>query len=237
MAGRDPSGRGWLYAKPFDPAPGNPAFYYEHYQVLNLLCVMDLPHRGHVLEVGCGPGWISEMLVLLGFGVTGIDPSADMLEIARQRVAGGVRHRQVAEPGAAEFIQCSIEENSLPSEHFDAVLYHEALHHVVDERRALAETFRALKPGGVVGVCEWAWAPGEEKLETELRAEMAEFGTLESPFTREYLDHLLAAVGFVDVRRYHGINGLFPEDQGGVALSDLAEAPATSTNNLTARKP
>jgi hypothetical protein len=66
---------------------------------------------------------------------------------------------------------------------------------------------------------------------------MAEFGTLESPFTRRYLDCLLTDIGFVDIQRYHGIDGLFPENQGGVPLEDLAQEPCTSTNTLTARRP
>jgi hypothetical protein len=75
VAGRDAAAVAWLYSKPYDPPPGNPAFFYESYQLLNLLQAMRLPHRGSVLEPGCGPGWISESLVLLGLEVMGIDPA------------------------------------------------------------------------------------------------------------------------------------------------------------------
>lgn len=226
----------WFFAKPYDPAPGNPAFYYEHYQVLNLLQAMRIPHRGRVLEPGCGPGWVTEMLVLLGFDVVGLDPAEGMLEVARERVAGGIAHRRTSEPGSATFHARTIEECGLPSDHFDAVFFHEALHHVLDERRALAEVFRVLKPGGVLGVSEWAWSPGAVDLEAKLRAEMDEFGTLESPFTQAYLDHLLHVTGFVEIQHYHAINGLFPEEDGRQTLESLTDAHALSTNNLTARK-
>jgi SAM-dependent methyltransferase len=130
-----------------------------------------------------------------------------------------------------------MEENGLPDASFDAVLFHEALHHVVDERLTLSETLRVLKPGGVLGVCEWAWSPGDADLESKLEEEMREFGTLESPFTREYLDHVLDATGFVDIRRYHAVNGLFPEEDGARTLESVTDAHALSTNTLTARRP
>jgi hypothetical protein len=38
---------------------------------------------------------------------------------------------------------------------------------------------------------------------------MERFGTLESSFNEECSDWLFASIGFVDVVRYHGINGLF----------------------------
>ena len=65
---------------------------------------------------------------------------------------------------------------------------------------------------------------------------MARFGTLENPFTREYLDFLLSELGFIGVKRYHAINGLIPEDLGGRSVESMTDSPARSSNNLTAVK-
>src|SRR5262245_20264470 len=65
----------WLWRKPFDPTPGNPAFFFDMYQVLGLIQAMKIPPSGQVLEIGTGPGWVTELLVGLGFNVDGIEPS------------------------------------------------------------------------------------------------------------------------------------------------------------------
>lgn len=227
----------WLYRKPFDPSPGNASFYTEMYQVLNLLEAMRIAPGGLVLEVGCGPGWVTEILVLLGFRVVAVEPAAEMVEIARERVAAARAKHHLAAGDDVTFLCTSLETAELEAEAFDAVLFHEALHHVIDERLGLGNCFSALRPGGVLGVSEWAWRPGDGVLEAHLEAEMRRFGTLESPFYPPYLDRALAAAGFVDLRRYHAINGFFPADAGKTSIERLAQGPAASTNNLTAHKP
>src|SRR5262249_53729402 len=52
--------------------------------------------------IGCGAGPLSRALVGAGFAVTGIDPSADLLTVARQHVA------------EASFVQGSVYEVELP---------------------------------------------------------------------------------------------------------------------------
>lgn len=54
---------------------------------------------------------------------------------------------------------------------------------------------------------EGAWQPGARAMEQALIAEMASFGTLENPFTQAYLDEVLKTAGFVEIRRYGGVNG------------------------------
>jgi hypothetical protein len=65
----------WLYFKPCDFAPGNPNYYHEVYQVLDLLEEMDVPPRGRILEVGSSSGWVTEILLGLGLEVDAIEPS------------------------------------------------------------------------------------------------------------------------------------------------------------------
>jgi SAM-dependent methyltransferase len=198
---------------------------------------MAVPFRGRVLEVGSGPGWISEILMSLGYEVVGIEPSDEMIAIARERIESAIRHHRLAAPPPVTYHATTIEDCDLPDESFDAVLFHAALHHVIDEHRTLAQCFRLLRPGGVLGVNEAAWIPGDRTLESQLEEEMRRYGTLENPFTPEYLDWLLARHGFVDVERYHAVNGYFPERMGAVALKALPGERARLHNNLTARRP
>lgn len=237
VASLSPEQVAWLYRKPYHVAAGNPAFFDEMYQVLNLLKAMDITPGGRVLEVGSGPGWVTEILMSLGFEVDGIEPAEDMIAVAQERIAATRQHHRLVAPPRVEFHCESLEECSLPSGVFDAVVFHEALHHVIDERAGLAQTFRVLREGGVVGVSEWAWNPGDTELEQALDEEMDQFGTMENPFTQRYLDELLARQGFVELRRYHAVNGLFPVEDGDRTLEEMTEAPAAVTNNLTARKP
>jgi SAM-dependent methyltransferase len=227
----------WLRRKPFDPRPGNAQFFLQLSSLLNLLQAMDLPGEARVLEVGSGPGWVTEILMLLGHSVDAVEPSSAMAAFARERIASARQHYHVGPHPSVELHVTSMEAVSLPEGVFDGVIFHDALHHLVDEEVALGRCFTALRPGGVLGVSEDAWRPGDREQETALEAEMARFGTLEKPFTQAYLDALLTRVGFMAVERYHAVNGYFPVELGGATLEALAHAHASRTNNLTARKP
>jgi len=232
-----PSAEAWLFGKPYDATPGNPYFYTLLYNVLNLLKAMDLPLGASVLEVGSGPGWITEILIALGFHVWGIEPSEEMIRVAEQRVAGMVRHRRIQNPPEARFLCLPLEECPLPDGCVDGVLFNEALHHVVDEEKGLAQCARVLAPGGVLGVTgEAEWRPGRGELEDECDKEMARYGTLENPYCFEYLEHLLLGLGFEGVTRYHGVNGFFPVSRGGLTIAQAAQSPAGGCNHLTAWK-
>jgi demethylmenaquinone methyltransferase/2-methoxy-6-polyprenyl-1,4-benzoquinol methylase/phosphoethanolamine N-methyltransferase len=98
-----------------------------------------------VLDVGCGTG----TLAIAGRRETGptgevrgIDPSAEMIEVARKKAAkAGVD---------ARFQVAAIEELPFSDGHFDLVLSSLMLHHLpADVKRAgFAEVHRVLKPGG-----------------------------------------------------------------------------------------
>jgi ubiquinone/menaquinone biosynthesis C-methylase UbiE len=94
--------------------------------------------RDRVLEVGCGTGrWLD---VMRGWGCTvvGLDPSAQMLYVARERIDGGYLARGCAEALPFEAGSC------------DAVVVVNALHHFDDPARFAKEAMRVLRPGGVV---------------------------------------------------------------------------------------
>ncbi len=97
---------------------------------------------GRALEVGCGQGVGSE-IILTRFGareVVAFDVDLDMVSRARRRLARW-RGRVSFEVGDAACIPA-------PDAHFDAVFDFGIMHHVPDWRRAVGEVSRVLRPGG-----------------------------------------------------------------------------------------
>lgn len=79
-------GRSWLLSMPFTHS-GHSIFFYEMYQVLNLIEVIQLKERSRILEIGSGPGWVTEILIKLGHDVDSVEPSGDMIQIAQDRLS------------------------------------------------------------------------------------------------------------------------------------------------------
>ena len=228
---------GWLRSKPFDPTPGNPQYFRLMFDLLNILQAMQIPARARVLEIGSGPGWVTEVLLMLGFSVDAIEPSADLMAIAEKRCAALPLHYGLETRPNCTIHGTTLEEIVFEDATFDAILFFDVLHHVVDEKLALDKCFKFLRPGGCVGVVEGAWHPDFKDLEQGLIAEMAKFGTLENPFSTVYLDHLLQEAGFVDIQRFAGVNGFFSEPQLSQPLKNFATSKIAGSNNVTARKP
>jgi ubiquinone/menaquinone biosynthesis C-methylase UbiE len=98
-----------------------------------------------VLDVGCGTGTLA---IAAGRQtgptgeVYGIDPSAEMITVAREKAAkAGVD---------AQFQAAVMEKLPFPDGHFDLVLSSLVLHHLPDDvkRAGFAEVNRVLNPGG-----------------------------------------------------------------------------------------
>jgi 2-polyprenyl-6-hydroxyphenyl methylase/3-demethylubiquinone-9 3-methyltransferase len=99
------------------------------------------PADAEVLDVGCGGGLLAEEVARLGCRVTGVDPSAASIATARAHgVASGLRiDYRIAAGEALPF----------PDKCFDLVCCCDVLEHVESVDAVIAETARALKPGGV----------------------------------------------------------------------------------------
>jgi SAM-dependent methyltransferase len=100
------------------------------------------PAGSRVLEVGCGVGAQTHALVANSPGarITGIDVSAESLEVARERVPG------------VEFVQADL--FGFEDEPFDHVFVCFVLEHLRDPYAALRRLKGLLRPGGTITVIE-----------------------------------------------------------------------------------
>jgi SAM-dependent methyltransferase len=195
----------WLRTKPYG-APPNPELMRCLRTFAHVVQLLQLGLRAEVLDVGCGPGWLSELLARCGYSVTGIDISPDMVEIARERIAalGEIGEGMEAK---AEFHALPVRE--LPwSSRFDAAILYDTMHHFDNEVETLEVIRRALVPGGQLFIHEGVLPPKGSPGEERLIEEMQRYGTLESPFEPEYLEEVVERAGFVQLRRFAEVDEL-----------------------------
>jgi 2-polyprenyl-6-hydroxyphenyl methylase/3-demethylubiquinone-9 3-methyltransferase len=96
----------------------------------------EAPQR--VLDVGCGAGFLANFLAARGHRVTGIDTSAEALEVAR-------RYDRTRSVDYRSGDACAL---AFPDASFDAVCAMDLLEHVTEPERVIAEAGRVLRPGG-----------------------------------------------------------------------------------------
>src|SRR5437870_2454589 len=108
----------------------------------------------HVLDVGCGPGALTEELVrrVGASAVAAVDPSEPFVEECARRNPG-VEVRQ----GTAEVLPFA-------DGAFDRALAQLVLHFVSDPAAAAGELRRVLRPGGSAAACVWDFAEGMQML-------------------------------------------------------------------------
>ncbi len=119
-----------------------PPHVVEHYLRKRAAFVQALSPAGSaVVDVGCGTGALAQRLAERGYRVTGVDPSAGMLDVMRSRTPQVIA------------VEAWGTELPLADDSFDLALTVATMHHVAlpdAVRQTLAEMVRVTRPGGRV---------------------------------------------------------------------------------------
>jgi ubiquinone/menaquinone biosynthesis C-methylase UbiE len=133
-------------------APGSEAFFdqFDHIKRTDVerfaldYWEFDRFRGRKVLDVGCGPGWLTVQYAANGAAVTAVDLTAQAVDLTRKHLEVRGVTADVREENA----------ETLPfaDSSFDLVASSGVLHHTVSPLRAFAECYRVLKPGGVAKI-------------------------------------------------------------------------------------
>jgi 2-polyprenyl-3-methyl-5-hydroxy-6-metoxy-1,4-benzoquinol methylase len=155
----------------------------------------------HICDFGCGSGEMACRLGRLGYRVTGLDVSPDLIEVARERARmEGVEDR-------VQFIVADGASVNLTDGVFDAVLAMSVVHHMpIDD--ALNALERLLRPGGRVAFLEpVAYSRTLQRLRDQAPVEK-DVSPDERQLSREEVTHIAERFEIESIRHFHLITRL-----------------------------
>jgi len=100
---------------------------------------------GEVLEIGCGTGRSTVMLVKAGCRVIATDLCLEVIRLARERIL-----QKDAELKSIDFTVCEAETLPFQSPRFNSCVFTGVLHHVVEPKLVLSEISRVILPGAQI---------------------------------------------------------------------------------------
>jgi ubiquinone/menaquinone biosynthesis C-methylase UbiE len=148
-----------------------------------------------VVDVGCGPGALTERLVQAGAkDIAAADPSEPFVAAATERAPG------------ADVRLAAAEELPWEDDRFDAALSQLVVNFMRDADVGVSEMRRVVRPGGVVAACTWSYGEDMEMLRSFWdAARRLDSGAPDEGSTMRYrrveeLDELWRRVGLSEVR-------------------------------------
>ena len=175
--------------------------YHRYWEALTtqavpgLLVATEVAEGTHVLDIACGPGYVSGAAAARGATTVGVDFSEKMIVLARSVFS------------ELDFQFGDAEDLPFAENIFDVVLINFGVLHFPDPDKALAEAYRVLKTGGRLAFSNWAKSENSA-IEIAMKA-IAEKGSLKvglpagTPLYR-FADHdecraVLGGIGFENI--------------------------------------
>jgi arsenite methyltransferase len=119
---------------------------YQYINGLALVNKLNISSRHKVLDVGCGTGHFALKLADKVDHIIGTDPSHQRVEIARRKLTKPNLKNVTFELGSSDDI------GRYGEDVFDVVYMNAVFHWIIDKEEALNNIYRALKPGGKLGI-------------------------------------------------------------------------------------
>jgi len=132
-------------------------WYQQHFEreindfVSFIIHELDVDYQARILDVGCGPGWVSLKLAqrLPDAEIIGLDSNAELLNHSNQ-------NKQQENIANVNFINSKPENLSIFSSHsFDAVISFKTFHQWHDPYQAMNEFNRILKKNGKYAISDY----------------------------------------------------------------------------------
>lgn len=174
---------------------------YRYTKRFNLFKRLIKPKHKKLLEIGCGDGEFTKRIVKLPISITAIDVTPGVILRAKSNIKN------------VSFRVMDTEKLSFKSDSFDVVCGISILHHV-NQKKALKEIIRVLKPGGIIFFSEPNLINPQTfvSLRIGFLRKLLEYSPNEKAFVRWQIEKQVKKVGFknVEVRNYDFLHPLTP---------------------------
>jgi len=149
-------------------------------EALSLFDALSLPDRPRGLEIGCGQGIGTRILVeRYGAHVVATDVDAGQVELAKRRLAD-------LQGSEIEFRECDARDMPFEDGSFDVVCAFGVLHHIDPGwRKAVSEVGRVLKARGCFVFIDWLWS---EKTSRLIQKTITDWDIVDEPMLKEALE-------------------------------------------------
>ena len=162
-----------------------------------------------LLDLGAGFGRHAFEALRRGAHVVACDLGANELGECMALFAAMAEQDEVPEGATGAAVQADATALPFPDGHFDRIIASEVLEHIPDDRAALTELARVLRPGGTIAVTVPAWLPEKIcwKLSAEYHAPFVPGGHVRI-YTEDEVRERLAAAGTrpIDSHRTHALH-------------------------------
>ncbi len=126
------------------------SFWFRHRNRAIVAAVSRFPPEGFILDIGGGNGFVARGLIDAGFETVLLEPGAEGARNAR-------RSRRIPDVICASLDNAGIHDGVVP-----AAAMFDVIEHIEDDRAAVAQVHRILKPGGLffltVPAYNWLWS-------------------------------------------------------------------------------